>query len=65
MADCSVAAVICRAIAMNFGGVPNLRAWVTGCLDRPAVREAFALKSKSDGDTFGEVSRRIAPINRL
>jgi hypothetical protein len=50
---------------MNFGGVPNLRAWVTGCLDRPAAREAFALKSKSDGDTFVEVSRRIAPINRL
>ena len=38
---------------MNLGGVPNLRAWVTGCLDRPAAREAFALKSKSDGDTFG------------
>jgi glutathione S-transferase len=65
VADLNVAAVICHAVAMDLGGVPNLKAWLTRCLDRPAARKALALKSKSDGDTSVEVTRRIAQINRL
>ena len=65
VADLNVAAVICRAIDMDLGWVPNLKAWLTRCLDRPAARKALALKSKSDGDTPVEVTRRIAQINRL
>jgi hypothetical protein len=35
------------------------------CLDRPAARNALALKTKSDEETPVEVTRRIARINRL
>jgi glutathione S-transferase len=65
VADLNVAAVICRAIDMDLDGVPNLKAWLTRCLDRPAARKALALKSQSDDDTSVEVTRRIAQINRL
>ncbi|HEY1982370.1 MAG TPA: glutathione S-transferase family protein [Xanthobacteraceae bacterium] len=65
VADLNVAAVICRAIDMDLGWAPNLKAWLTRCLDRPAACKALALKSKSDRDTSVEVTRRIAQINRL
>jgi glutathione S-transferase len=65
VADLNVAAVISRAIDMDLSAVPNLRAWLARCLDRPAAREALALKVKADMETPVEVTRRIAKNNRL
>lgn len=65
VADLNVAAVISRAIEMDLSAVPNLHAWLTRCLERPAAREALALKNKADNETPAEVTRRIARINRL
>ncbi len=65
VADLNVAAVISRAIDMDLSAVPSLKAWLTRCLERPAAREALALKSRADNETPAEVTRRIARINRL
>jgi glutathione S-transferase len=65
VADLNVAAVISRAIDMDLSAVPNLKAWLTRCLERPAARTAMALKTKADSETPAEVTRRIARINRL
>ena len=65
VADLNVAAVISRAIDMDLGAVPNLKAWLTRCLDRPAARSAMALKNKADAETPADVTRRIAKLNRL
>ena len=65
VADLNVAAVISRAIEMDLGVVPNLKAWLTRCLNRPAAREALALKTAADHATPADVTRRIARINRL
>jgi glutathione S-transferase len=65
VADLNVAAVISRAVDMDLSAVPSLKAWLTLCLDRPAAREALALKTKADIETPAEVTRRIAKINRL
>jgi glutathione S-transferase len=65
VADLNVAAVISRAIEMDLSAVPNLKAWLTRCLERPAAREALALKTKADNETPVDVTRRIARINRL
>jgi len=65
VADLNVAAVISRAADMDLSAVPNLKAWLMRCLDRPAARAALALKTKSDNETPVEVTRRIARINRL
>jgi glutathione S-transferase len=65
VADLNVAAVISRAIEMDLGAVPNLKAWLTRCLERPAARQALALKNAADAATPVEVTRRIARINRL
>lgn len=65
VADLNVAAVISRAIDMDLSAVPNLKSWLTRCLDRPAAREALALKAKADAETPAEVTRHIARINRL
>jgi len=65
VADLNVAAVISRAADMDLSHVPNLKAWLTRCLDRPAARAALALKTKADNATPPEVTRRIARINRL
>jgi glutathione S-transferase len=65
VADLNVAAVISRAVDMDLSAVPNLKAWLTRCLDRPAARKALALKSRADNETPAEVTRRIAQINRL
>jgi glutathione S-transferase len=65
VADLNVAAVISRAVDMDLSAIPNLKAWLTRCLDRPAARKALALKAKADNETPAEVIRRIAKINRL
>jgi len=65
IADLNVAAVISRAIEMDLSAVPNLKAWLERCLDRPAARKALALKTKADNETPAEVTRQIARINRL
>ena len=44
VADLNVAAVISRAIDMDLSAVPNLKAWLTRCLERPAARAALELK---------------------
>ena len=65
VADLNVAAVISRAIDMDLAAVPNLKAWLTRCLARPAAQKALALKTKADHATPAEVTRHIARINRL
>jgi glutathione S-transferase len=65
IADLNVAAVLSRAADMDLTAWPNLKAWLTRCLERPAARAALALKTRSDHDTPTEVTRRIAQINRL
>jgi len=65
VADLNVAAVISRAIEMDLSAVPNLKAWLTRCLDRPAARAALALKTAADNATPAELTRRIARTNRL
>src|SRR3954447_6512532 len=65
VADLNVAAVISRAIEMDLGTTPNLKAWLTRCLERPAARRALALKTAADNATPVDVTRRIARINRL
>ena len=65
VADLNVAAVISRAVDMDLSAIPNLKAWLTRCLERPAARKALALKAKADNETPVEVTRRIAKINRL
>jgi glutathione S-transferase len=65
VADLNVAAVISRAVDMDLGAVPHLKAWLMRCLERPAAREALALKAKADAETPVDVTRRIAKINRL
>src|SRR4051812_26617869 len=59
VADLNVAAVISRAIDMDLGAAPNLKAWLSRCLDRPAARRALALKSAADAATPADVTRRI------
>jgi glutathione S-transferase len=65
VADLNVASVISRAVDMDLAAVPNLKAWLVRCLERPAARAALALKTKADDETPAEVTRRIARINRL
>jgi glutathione S-transferase len=65
VADLNVAAVISRAVDMDLSAVPNLNAWLTRCLARPAALKALALKTRADNETPAEVTRRIAKINRL
>ena len=65
VADLNVAAVISRAVDMDLSAVPNLKAWLTCCLERPAARAALALKDQADRATPVEMTRRIAKINRL
>jgi len=65
VADLNVAAVISRAVDMDLSAVPNLKAWLSRCLERSAARKALALKTKADNETPPEVTRRIAKLNRL
>jgi glutathione S-transferase len=50
---------------MDLSPWPHLKNWLMRCLDRPAARQALALKAKSDAQTPVEITRRIARINRL
>jgi glutathione S-transferase len=50
---------------MDLSGVPNLKAWLTRCLERPAAQKVLALKAKADRETAADVTRHIARINRL
>jgi glutathione S-transferase len=65
VADLNVAAVISRAIDMDLSALPNLKSWLTRCLERPAARKALAWKNEADAATPAEVTRNIARINRL
>jgi len=65
VADLNVAAVISRAIDMDLSVVPHLESWLRRCLERPAARNALALKAKADDETPADVTRHIAKINRL
>jgi glutathione S-transferase len=65
VADLNVATVISRAIDMDLAPWPHLKNWLMRCLDRPAARNALALRAKSDKETAVEITRRIARINRL
>src|SRR5262245_40537768 len=50
VADLNVAAVISRAVDMDLSALPNLKAWLNRCLDRPAAREALKLKKQADDE---------------
>ena len=65
VADLNVAAVISRSVDMDLSAVPNLKAWLMRCLERPAAREALVLKMKAEDGTPADVTRRIARTNRL
>jgi glutathione S-transferase len=65
VADLNVAAVISRAVDMDLSAVPNLKGWLTRCLDRSAARTALALKTRADNETPADVIRRIVKLNRL
>jgi len=65
VADLNVAAVISRAIDMNLAATPRLGDWLRRCLDRPAAREALALRMAADAAVPVEVTRAIARNNRL
>ena len=65
IADLNVAAVISRAIDMELAATPRLAAWLRRCLERPAAREALALRVAADTAVPVEVTRAIARNNRL
>src|ERR1700726_1012472 len=65
IADLNVAAVISRAIDMDLAATPRLAAWLRPCLERPAAREALALRVAADTAVPVEVTRAIARNNRL
>lgn len=65
VADLNVAAVISRAIDMDLSATPSLADWLRRCLDRPAAREALALRKEADARVPVEVTRAIARTNRL
>ena len=65
VADLTVAAVISRAIDMELASTPHLQAWLRRCLERPAAREALALRVQADAAVPLEVTRMIARNNRL
>ena len=65
IADLNVAAVISRAIDMDLAATPHLAAWLRRCLERPAAREALALRAAADAAVPVEVTRAIARNNRL
>jgi glutathione S-transferase len=65
VADLNVAAVISRAIDLEMPETPRLADWLKDCLDRPAAREARALRAEADAQVPVEVTRAIARNNRL
>jgi glutathione S-transferase len=65
VADLNVAAVIGRAIDMDLSATPRIGDWLKRCLERPAAREARALRAAADAQVPVEVTRAIARHNRL
>jgi glutathione S-transferase len=65
VADLNVAAVISRAIEMDLAATPRLGEWLKRCLERPAARDARALRAAADAQVPVEVTRAIARHNRL
>jgi glutathione S-transferase len=65
VADLNVAAVISRAIDMDLAAAPRLGDWLRRCLERPAARDARALRAEADAQVPVEVTRAIARNNRL
>jgi glutathione S-transferase len=65
VADLNVAAVISRAIDMDLSATPRVADWLKRCLERPAAREARALRAAADAAVPVEVTRTIARHNRL
>jgi len=65
VADLNVAAVIGRAIDMDLSATPRVADWLRRCLDRPAAREALALRKEADARVPADVTRAIARNNRL
>jgi glutathione S-transferase len=65
VADLNVAAVISRAIDMDLSATPRIGDWLKRCLERPAAREARALRAQADAAVPVEVTRAIARHNRL
>jgi glutathione S-transferase len=65
VADLNVAAVISRALDMDLSATPNLAAWLSRCLIRPAAMKARALRDAADAATPVEVTRMIVARNRL
>jgi glutathione S-transferase len=65
VADLNVSAVISRAIDMDLSATPHLGDWLRRCLERPAAREARALRAAADAQVPLEVTRAIARHNRL
>ena len=65
VADLNVAAVISRSVDMDLSGMPNLKAWLSRCLERPAAVKALELKLAAEAATPADVTRRIARTNRL
>ena len=57
--------MISRAIDMDLAATPRLAAWLRRCLERPAAREALALRAAADAAVPVEVTRAIARNNRL
>jgi len=64
VADLNVAAVISRAIEMDLSAVPNLKAWLTRCLARPAAQKALRSRPRPTMNARRR-DARIARINRL
>jgi len=65
VADLNVAAVIGRAIEADLSATPRLADWLGRCLERPAAREARALRAEADAQVPVEITRTIARNNRL
>jgi glutathione S-transferase len=65
VADLNVAAVISRAVDMDLATTPRLARWLARSLDRPAAREALALRAAADAAVPLAVTRAIAQRNRL
>lgn len=65
VADLNVAAVMSRGLTMDFAAAPHLGDWLRRCHDRPAAREAVALRDAADAATSDDVTRMIVARNRL
>lgn len=65
IADLNVAAVMSRAMPMDWAAAPRVGDWLARCHARPAAREAVAMREAADAATPEEVTRMIVARNRL